>query len=537
VDSFCPEFAPGMPVETLRRLLPLPPRPQPDGWWRWPNVQEAQRQLASEFIAHIPPFPGKCAGRGIVIVGGGKYAASAYVTVRVLRHVGCRLPIQLWHLAGEMDAGMRRLLACFDVSCVDADEEAWRRPYRFLDGHWWKGWQLKPYAILRCPFREVLLLDADCYPTRDPEYLFSWPGYRTCGAVFWADSEVGRSLFTPQLIQTFGVEPDGTLPIESGQILIDKERCWRELNLALHYNAQADYTYRLLHGDKDTFPLAWKRLGRGFASPWPICDWDTHTILQYDGEGRVLFQHRAQDKFTLAPTDFPSTYQLYPGNHYHPRLVHEEFCFQVLDELRVNWLSWWHELVRLWHPEDPYRPTEEFRRHYQVKYDLALRLRPRRIAEIGVRAGYAAFAFLSAVGEACYLGLDADLPIHGGIPGFFSYARTVLAEFDATLLHMDTRRMEALPGRFDLVHVDGDHSYAGCLHDLGLAARAANHVLVDDYDSLAEVRQACRTFLVEHHDISAEYIDDGLRGNLLLTVQQNRLCHDMRKLNIGDDQR
>jgi hypothetical protein len=518
VDSFCPVLTPDLSAEAVRRLLPLPARPQPAGWWRWPNVQEAQRQLAAEYAASLPSYPGGHAGRGVVLVGGGRYAAAAYVTARVLRHVGCRLPVQLWHLAGETDEALRRLLAALDVACVDADAVARQHPYRFLDGHWWKGWQLKPYALVYCPFREVLLLDADCYPTRDPECLFGWPGYRAYGAAFWPDNEAGSSVLTPQHIRTFGVEPAGVAPVESGQLLVDKGRCWRELHLALHYNAQADYTYRLLHGDKDTFPLAWRRLGCGYARPWPVCDWDTHTILQYGPDGRVLFQHRTQDKFTLAPTDFPSTCQLYPGNRYQPRLAHEDFCFRALEELRGAWLSWWHELARRWHPADPHRPTAEFRRHYQVKHDLAARLRPGRIAEIGVRAGYAAFAFLSARPDAGYLGVDADVPAHGGVPGFFAHARTVLRGFDATLLHADSRRMGALPGRFDLVHVDGDHSYAGCLHDLGLAARAAENVLVDDYDSHPEVRQACRTFLAQHPDVTAEYIDDGLRGNLLLTV-------------------
>jgi predicted O-methyltransferase YrrM len=153
-----------------------------------------------------------------------------------------------------------------------------------------------------------------------------------------------------------------------------------------------------------------------------------------------------------------------------------------------------------------------------VKADVAARLRPRRIAEIGVRAGCSAFAFLSAVPGASYLGVDADVAAHGGIPGFLRHARAVLDGLDATLLRADTRRLEALPGRFDSVHVDGDHSYAGCLHDLGLAARAAPHILVDDYDSHPEVRQACHTFLAAHPAARAEYLDDGLRGNLLLTL-------------------
>ena len=57
-----------------------------------------------------------------------------------------------------------------------------------------------------------------------------------------------------------------------------------------------------------------------------------------------------------------STYQPYSGNHYNARLTHEGFCFQVIEELRRDWRSWWDDLAARWHPADPYRPTDEFRR-------------------------------------------------------------------------------------------------------------------------------------------------------------------------------
>jgi putative mannosyltransferase len=511
LDSFCPVFRPDTPVGTLRHLLPLPPRPQPDGWWTWPNVREAQRRLAAE-VAAAPPPPHDFAGRGVVVVGGGRYAASAYVTVRVLRRVGCELPVQVWHLAGEMDEAMRRLLLAEGATPVNADEVRRERPFRFLDGHWWKGWQLKPYAIAHCPFREVLLLDADCYPARDPTFLFDGPQYRACGAVFWPDLTASAGSLTAEMIRTFGIDPDGLGPIESGQLLIDKGRCWPELALALHYNAQADFTYRIIHGDKDTFPLAWRRRGRAYATLWPTADWDVHTVLHYDGDGRVLFQHRVQDKFKLTPTPFLSSYQQSPAtNRRHPRLAHEDFCFGVLEELRRKWRCWWHELAARWRPGDPGRPAEEARRHYQVKYDVAARLRPARVAGIGVRAGCSAFAFLSACPDAAYVGVVPD--------GRAAPDCALLDGFDATFLHGDAGRTAELPGRFDLAHVDGDGGWAGRLGDLAAAARAARHVLVDGYGH-PEVREACRAFLAARPDAAAESIDDGLGGLLLLDVDR-----------------
>jgi hypothetical protein len=335
-DYLFPLLTPRTPVPEVRRLLPLPPRAQPAGWWHWPNVQEAQRRAAADCRAAAGPYPGGHSGRGVVVPGGGKYFASAYVTVRVLRHVGCRLPIQLWHLAGEVDGPMREALRPYGVTCVDADEVAARRPFRFLHGHWWKGWQLKPYAIAHSPFREVLFLDADCYPTRDPEFLFDWPPYRERGAAFWPDWGGSDGLLPAGAGRVFGVEL-GRPPLESGQMLVDKGRCWAELRLALWYNAQADFVYRHLWGDKDTFNLAWRLAGRDYAMPWPRCGFDTHTLLQYGPDGAVLFQHRCQDKFRLEALPFDSTYQAFHANQRNPRLAHEDLCFRFLDELRQAW--------------------------------------------------------------------------------------------------------------------------------------------------------------------------------------------------------
>jgi hypothetical protein len=335
-DYLFPLFTPLTPAEWLCRAISLPPRPQPDGWWSWPNVQSAYRLAAAEHIRDTPPYPGGHQGRGVVVVGGGKYFASAYVTIRVLRQVGCRLPIELWHLDGEVDETMRRLLAPFGAQCRDADRETARHPFRFLHGHWWKGWQLKPYAIAHSRFREVLLLDADSYPTRAPEYLFDWSAYRENGAIFWPDLLTSADLLPAHKWAIFGAEPREP-PFESGQLLIDKGRCWAELCLALWYNAHADFVYHILWGDKDTFNIAWRKLRREYAMPRQTCAWDTHTILQYGPDGEVLFQHRCQDKFRLGKVNYQSSCQPFASNRFNPRLAHEEACFAFLEELRRDW--------------------------------------------------------------------------------------------------------------------------------------------------------------------------------------------------------
>lgn len=332
-DYLFPQFSPRMTVEDARRLLTAQQGVQPAQWWKWPNVQTAFRQLADEAIGAIGDYPLiRFQGRGVVIAGGGRYFPSAYVTVRVLRHVGCRLPIQLWHFAGEIDEVTRGLLAPWDVTCVDA-EEVCRRNGEQLHLSWWKGWQLKPYAILHAPFEEVLYLDADSYPIRNPEFLFNWIGFRKLGAIFWPDIDGSSGLLPPDRPPIFGVPSFQDRPTESGQLLINKRDCWREVNLAWFYNSHAEFTYRALWGDKDTFPIAWKKLGRAYARMWPTASANSQAVLQFDDAGCVLFQHRVTDKFRIGGTRFDSTHQPTGENQYNPDLIHEDFCFAVLNEL------------------------------------------------------------------------------------------------------------------------------------------------------------------------------------------------------------
>ena len=145
-----------------------------------------RQQVMLEGVCGVEfPVPkDRFAGRGIVICGGGaKYLPSVYVLVRLLRHLRCGLPVEVWHLGEqEMPAAMRKLLEKLDVVCVDGLAMRRVHPARRLG-----GWELKCYALLHCAFAEVILLDADNCPVRNPEVLFTTPQYCEHGAIFWPD--------------------------------------------------------------------------------------------------------------------------------------------------------------------------------------------------------------------------------------------------------------------------------------------------------------------------------------------------------------
>lgn len=177
-------------------------------------------------------------------------------------------------------------------------------------------------------------------------------------------------------------------------------------------------------------------------------------------------------------------------------------------------------------PDDPWFRHEDparVRRIYEEKYQIASLIKPRSILEIGVRAGYSAAAFLSAAPADCtYLGLDADQSWsqHGGWHGAPARAAMMLnrhfpgrvdvricdtQELDQFLERghpgeqqqdqTDLRRES--PDFYDLVHIDGDHTYDGALHDLRLFSKVARYLLIDDIAYVDEVKDALDTFLAE----------------------------------------
>jgi FkbM family methyltransferase len=279
-------------------------------------------EQASRFIQTIPRYPAKrFSGRGIVICGGGvKYFANAWVCIHRLRFHGCQLPIELWYNGRtELDRKMEGLLAPLGVSCINARTVMNRHPFRNP-----LGWELKSYAVLHSRFEQVLFLDADNVPVRNPEFLFASPEFIETGALFWPDF---RRLSRQRPIwRLCGVKYQGEPEFESGQMVIDKSKCWRPLNLAFWYNDHSEFFYRYIHGDKETFHMAWRRLDAPYSMvPFPIEPLDG-TMCQHDFRGERLFQHRNLRKW-----------QFFGENVRVPGFLDEVECLRSLDMLRQLW--------------------------------------------------------------------------------------------------------------------------------------------------------------------------------------------------------
>lgn len=280
----------------------------PEAWKEWPNTHAAELLLLQRAVdqaeAAADPPPG-FEGRGIVIgAGGAKFFACAFNCVMELRRLGCELPVELWFLhEGEMDPQMMAAVeALTNTRLVDATAEIVKRglkPRRL------NGWELKPFSVMWSAFSEVIYLDADIVPAVDVEAVFDFEGYREHGSMFWPDLPPARrkEWLPPQCWTNVGLTYRNEPDFESGQLAVDKRRCWSALQLTMFMNEHSDWYYSFVFGDKSTWHLAWRRIGLDYGMADYQCGWKAPCILQYGEDGKLFTQHACQGKEIIAAGD------------------------------------------------------------------------------------------------------------------------------------------------------------------------------------------------------------------------------------------
>lgn len=306
----------------FKLLLDKSPKELPEGWENWEVTKIAYREYFQELCKEKVSPPTHFSGRGIVIGAGGEtYFKNAWCVVNHLRKHGCTLPIQFWYLGfQEMDPVMLAAANAIGVECVDATQVAVKP--RILN-----GWELKPFSVMYSPFEEVLYLDADSFPVKNPEYLFDLPEYQELGAIFWPDlPPQGRKYWIPpEVWEQYGLLPDSGPDLESGQFLVNKSRCWHEMKVTMWLNEHSDWVYKHVYGDKSTYNLAWAGCDTDYVLPRKLPDWDRPIILQYDLTGDLVFQHCCQGKQHLA-NSLPI-----------PNLNNHQWALEAMEELKGYW--------------------------------------------------------------------------------------------------------------------------------------------------------------------------------------------------------
>ena len=253
-----------------------------------PLTLPSARYASERFVQSISSYPGRFSGRGILIaVQNSADFTNAWVCIRILRQLDCKLPIQLWHFGeSRLATPMQRWLKPFQAVCINATGIQNHSVGRIKQAH-----QLKPFMLLSCPFKEVLLLEANTVPVVNPECLFKDSPFPKAGAVFWPFA--GSENIRPRVWRFCGMEPREEPSFDTAQLLVEKEKSWKALVLCLWYNANAAFFHPHTDGERETFHLAFRKLDVPFAMP--SRKWKDRT-RHYDFRGRLVFQHPRADQ-------------------------------------------------------------------------------------------------------------------------------------------------------------------------------------------------------------------------------------------------
>lgn len=240
--------------------------------------------------------------KGIVILAGGPlYFLNAYINCVMLRRLGCKLPIEWFYLGEEMTS--QQLAAIQEIDGVKLVDLGGDKRDNSKDAG---GWQNKINAILASTFDEILWLDADCFPIRDPEYMLHHPFFQETGCVLFPDPNSWNECQLDLLNKRFNV----TLPalqVESGQMMFRKSACMDGLLCVKKLNDNHQEVYQHIYGDKDTFLIGMLQAGSPFrVSPHRHRSM-TMGMMHKDFEGQELFCHLAGGKFRLHGRPFIST--------------------------------------------------------------------------------------------------------------------------------------------------------------------------------------------------------------------------------------
>lgn len=297
------------------------------------NLDDLYRATA-QMIATIQPQHFK-QGRSIVTSVYGKEIASGYVLMRELIRLGVEDPIEIFHRPGEITPEQADILRkpspdTISVKEIRGNAKDFTTPYGTK-----AGWSTKIYALWESEYAENLWLDADSFPIQKPVFLFDDVEYKQKGSIFWRDvfstDRANRYHDAAPMWRIFDVSPNDGEPFETGQLLIDKVRCWTQLNLVKHYADNCEIYYNF-GGDAETFRMAWQHLHLRLGNKIPYINsqsdpntpygfmpfgpfhkghanqyhkWGGGTVMvQRDRNGTELFNHRNMEKFTLGDNPF-----------------------------------------------------------------------------------------------------------------------------------------------------------------------------------------------------------------------------------------
>ncbi|GAB4818060.1 hypothetical protein N2152v2_005106 [Parachlorella kessleri] len=300
--------------------------------------------LRSYLKSHQSQLGGAWAGRlaqqaqrGILMAAGGRKSVpvvNVFVTLHVLRHhLKCTLPVAILYYGGLPSDNIDDKTQKFfkehleGIEFIDASKLPYPEYHRPLFRHSRSeiyGWKAKVFSLYVAPFKEVLFLDSDSMPLLDPTALFELPQYQQHGNLFWpaffVEDIQGTHYQMKPLYDTLKLESPWADPrktvhqTEAGQFLFDRSKHWEVLEWLLFLNIRDEVTYKLVHGDKDTFRAAFSLARKAdefqlvpVAPAFILSEGTYKGILQFHPNGTAMFAHRTPKKYSLRKGALPPT--------------------------------------------------------------------------------------------------------------------------------------------------------------------------------------------------------------------------------------
>lgn len=245
--------------------------------------------------------------RGIVMAAGDRPSLiRARTSLRLLKSYNCTLPVEIFHFDSELSApALQSLLSDLsELKNSDSGSSGITVTTRVVNevskGTGWKDFQIKGAAIQQSSFDDILYLDTDSYPLRNPEYLFEGREWRDTGLLLWPDYT--KSHPTNPMWRLLGQPCRNEYEVESGQILISRTRHQDILWLIEYFALHHEEFYSFMGGDRDSFRAAALILGKPWTGPGRMNAVGAaqipgspqsggHTMLQADPYGKWMFVH------------------------------------------------------------------------------------------------------------------------------------------------------------------------------------------------------------------------------------------------------
>ncbi|KAJ3128278.1 hypothetical protein HK098_004853 [Nowakowskiella sp. JEL0407] len=201
--------------------------------------------------------------RGVVYTAHAGSFKRCLKSIRFLRALNCSLPIEVFYLTGELtDDHINTMEEESNVRVRDLTDPSNPFPSAQRNEKMKRNFQVKSASILNSNFTEILYLDSDNLPMMDPSFLFEIEAYKLTGAIMWPD--FWKTYFHNPIWNVMGVPCRDEWEVEAGQLVIDKKRNWKAMNLAHYMQSHYEIYFKLLNGDKDTFRFGFLALNQTF---------------------------------------------------------------------------------------------------------------------------------------------------------------------------------------------------------------------------------------------------------------------------------